>query len=689
MPAERRRFEADRTLMVEKGALPTIAHPADRDGRAVLAPVDPVELLLRHRGEVERLRTAVGSKLLFETHVLPMLFAWAAVVQSMPRDARGLWSGADGFFEAGLQFARGSLNAVDARVLEPSMAPTKRARWTDRIRMAAVAAGLLSDAERLAGLRLEAGTVDPETDDFHHLETHAVGEETALAFGVRHAGRWFRLTRHTAIERAGRLPTLGLDLMRLVVPADTLLWMGDFERTSGETVLSALKAAVMFGTGKTEAERLIAESVARGREWAVNRRAWLAARREGKSPLLEGFGEVFRLALLTRIERHLWVFNRDDSPLTWAEDGLYLRWPEGFVETIEAAGEGSVFREVPDEPDVAAQILMAAGVIEPDPTGEAVWWSEEQEPLKARKRGEPVLNPAEEEKPNPLVRTAWVKLTNEAKIVNLAKREAVRRGESLPQRRRALMRQPVERLTTKWDVIPGRFTWRLALPPLKPAFATPKRCKPAPTIVSDGRLALERAVARINGRVDAPLFGSARGLFVPDGVLDERFRWDTDDLKDVFVLIRQSPGSILPAARVSAVHRVRLRGTDAERLADLTPEGRPDKDGNVLLEGVLIHPFFVKPYEVWTDGTEEERPFPETTGRLEWIEGADYVGADKWRTDETARAIEGRKLEAAREIERKAAQKRESNRRSREKRKAKEAGRKTQKTGKRTEAGKA
>ena len=82
-------------------------------------------------------------------------------------------------------------------------------------------------------------------------------------------------------------------------------------------------------------------------------------------------------------------------------------------------------------------------------------------------------------------------------------------------------------------------------------------------------------------------------------------------------------------------------------------------------------------------------PFPETTGRLEWIEGADYVGADKWRTDETARAIEGRKLEAAREIERKAAQKRESNRRSREKRKAKEAGRKTQKTGKRTEAGKA
>ncbi len=605
----------NRLLLTDIYRDPIVAHTADRENRAVLAPVDPVELLLRHRGEVDRLRTALGSRQLFEEHVLPMLFAWGAVVQSLPRDARGLWSGADGFFEAGLQFARGALNAVDARVLEPAMAPTKRARWTDRIRVAAVAAGLMSDSERLAGLRLEAGTIEPETDAFQAIETHAVGEETALAFGLRHAGRWFRMTRHTPADRAGRLPTLGLDLLRLVVQTETLLWLGDFERASGETVLSALKSALVFGTGKTETERLLADSVARGREWAVNRRAWLAAQREGRSPLLEGFGEVFRLALLTRIERHHWVFNTDNSPLIWAEDGLFLRWPEGFVDTIESAGEGSVFREVPDEPDVAAQILMASGVIEPDSTGEAVWWSDSPEALQRGGASSSVMRTADEE--GAPMRTSWVKLTNEAKIVNLAKQEAMRRGESLPHRKPPLMLRPLARIPDEWEVVPGRFAWRLSLPKTQ--------------TVTGSRAILERAVARINLRVDAALLGSVRGLFVPELLLDDSFQWDSPDLRGVFVLQRHTPGSVMPGARVSPVHRVRFRGHDAVRLADLTPERKPDCDGNLLLEGVLIHPFFVRPYEVWTDGSEEERPFPETTGRLEWIEGRDYIGDDKAR----------------------------------------------------------
>ena len=610
-----------RLLLTDVYQNPIVSHTADREKRAVLAPVDPVQLLLRHRGEINRLRTAVGSRQLFEEHVLPMLFAWGAVVQSVPRDARGLWSGTDGFFEAGLQFARGALNAVDARVLEPAMAPTKRARWTDRIRVAVVAAGLMSDSERLAGLRLEAGTIEPETDVFQPIETHAVGEETGLAFGLRHAGRWFRITRYTSADRASRLPTLGLDLLRLVVQSETLLWLGDFERTSGETVLSALKSAVVFGTGKTETERLLADSVARGREWAVNRRAWLAAQREGKTPLLEGFGEVFRLALLTRIERHHWVFNAENSPLVWAEDGLFLRWPEGFVDTIESAGEGSVFREVPDEPDVAAQILLTSGVIEPDPTGEAVWWSDSPEVLPRGGGHSSVMRTADEE--GGPMRTAWVKLTNEAKIVNLAKREALRRGEILPHRKPPLMIRPLSRLPEEWEVVPGKFTWRLALP--------------ESDSVSASRATLERAVTRINERVDSPLLGSVRGLFVPEILLDEGFRWDSPDLDGVFVLQRQSPGSAMPGARVSAIHRVRFRGTDALRLADLTPERKPDQDGNLLLEGVLIHPLFVRPFEVWADGSEEEKAFPETTGRLEWIEGRDYIGDDKARRHDHSR----------------------------------------------------
>ena len=569
-----------------------LAHPADRDGRAILTPVDPVILLLRHRDAVERLRTALGSQRLFESHVLPMLFAWAAVVQSLPREARGLWSGADGFFEAGLDFARGTLNAADARVLEPTMPPSRRARWTDRLRVAAMLAGLLSDADRLAALRLEAGGVDRESGRFEPIETHAVGEETALAFGVRHVGRWMRLTRLSWVERSGRSPSPGLDLLRLIVRSDTLAWLGDFERQDGETVLSALKSALMFGTGRSLTERLIAESVARGREWAVNRRADRAARREGVLPVLAGFGEIVRHILLTRLERRQWTINAEGSPLVWAEDGLFLRWPEGFVAMVASCGDGASFREVPDEPDVAAQILLASGVIDADPAGEALWWSDPSEDDPQRK--------------------AWVRLSDEMKLVNLAREEARRRGEPLPARLARLTgwrpRAPRER----WSVLPGRFVWRLTLPALTHG-ATP----------SESRRMLCRAVARLNARSDAALLGSVRGLLVPESLLGEAFRWDEPDLARVFRLLHQMPGSFFPGARATAVHRVRYRGEDAVRLADLSPERRPDTAGHLILEGVLIQPYWLRPTEVWEDGTEEERPMPETGGRLEWLDGGE------------------------------------------------------------------
>lgn len=48
-----------------------VAHPADGRLRTILAPEDPVRMLLRHRAAVEQLRMAVGSRKLFEAHLMP------------------------------------------------------------------------------------------------------------------------------------------------------------------------------------------------------------------------------------------------------------------------------------------------------------------------------------------------------------------------------------------------------------------------------------------------------------------------------------------------------------------------------------------------------------------------------------------------------------------------------------------
>ena len=78
-----------------------VAHPADGRLRTILAPEDPVRMLLRHRAAVEQLRMAVGSRKLFEAHLMPAMAGWAAMVQGLPRDEWGLWSGPDGLFEIG------------------------------------------------------------------------------------------------------------------------------------------------------------------------------------------------------------------------------------------------------------------------------------------------------------------------------------------------------------------------------------------------------------------------------------------------------------------------------------------------------------------------------------------------------------------------------------------------------------
>ncbi len=135
-----------------------VAHPADGRLRTILAPEDPVRMLLRHRAAVEQLRMAVGSRKLSKRTSCPPWRAGPRWSRDFLETKRGLWSGPDGLFEAGLMFARGAINAVDARVIGPELAPGIRDDWTLRLRIASALAGLMSDSRKLAALKLEAGS---------------------------------------------------------------------------------------------------------------------------------------------------------------------------------------------------------------------------------------------------------------------------------------------------------------------------------------------------------------------------------------------------------------------------------------------------------------------------------------------------------------------------------------------------
>ena len=576
-----------------------VAHPADGRRRTILAPEDPVRMLLRHRASVEQLRMAVGSRKLFEAHLMPAMAGWAAMVQGLPRDERGLWSGADGLFEAGLMFARGAINAVDARVVGPELAPGLRDEWTLRLRIAAALAGLMSDSGKLAALKLEAGSEDPGTGAFTVTSRFNPSEETALAFCVHEIGRVMRLERHTPRESAGRLPTLTADVLRLVVPRGTLLWLGLIEREDGETVLTALKAALTYAAGVTEAERLIAEAAARGREWAINRRAAQAARREGKSPLLRGFAAVYRAEFSQRLYDGHWKLNRSDSPVVWAEDGLALRWPEGFAEIAATADDKWLFRDVPDEPDVAAEILVADGFAIGNDAGNPLWLTG---PESLCGEG------------------AWLRLAEGDMLVANARRAADAAGESLPMRMPPLF----EKRAAVKGGSPGTVAkpcWSLAVP--------------AALEGSERVSALARALEALNANDDAVMFTHPEGVFIAESLLPAGWLEDPAEAGRLLSVKAMPYAEGVRHLRASPIRRAAFTGASVPKARRYDPGMRGMKTPSgeaVILTGVVVNRHSVRPVVRFINA--EGGAVEETEGR--WPKPVDIAAIDRAESTESS-----------------------------------------------------
>ncbi len=553
-----------------------LSHPADASYRTILAPTDPVKLLLLHRALVERLRTAIGSRRLFERHLMPVIAGWGAMVQSLPRDERGLWSGADGLFEAGLMFAIGALSAIDARVIGTNMAPRARDEWTARLRVAAAIAGIISDSRKLAQLKLEAGSENPSNGQFDVISQFNPSEETALQFAVKHIGRVMRLTRYTPKKAAGRLPTVSVDILRLVVPVDTLKWLGVTELDDGETVLTALKAAVTYATGYTDAERMISEAVARGREWATNRRSAEAARREGSSPLMRGFASVFEADLRRRVLHGKWRLNDGESPIVWAEDGIYLAWPRTFTEITASAEDNWLFRDVPDEPNVAADILASADMIFRSEAGHPVWMTDDQAPCH---------------------RGAWLRVTDSQGFIALARRAADKAGEILPQPLAPIFDKDLRKENESKAALKPIFLWRLHLPG---------------TMVDDARPLFD-AVERINKAKVGQVFTHPEGLFVPEILLPSGWWMAPGDAEPALVTVEAPMHPLVVVPRRSYARKVLMMNEGAKIACQFDLASRKLSLEPHVLEGIVISHAYLTPIGRWPGSGETELPIPSIT----------------------------------------------------------------------------
>lgn len=535
---------------------------ADEAGRAILCPVDPAILLAREHRRVQALKIALGSEPLFTSHIEPLLFRWAAMVQGLPFAPRGLYSNENGLLEVGLDRARAALSVLDARVIEPYMPPMARDAWSQRLRVALVAAALLTDAKVLAGTLITASIADGEA-----IERFIPGLETLLGFGERHRGATYTLHRLTDQERAQRLSMLPGDLLRLSLTNTTRLWLASAQKANGETVLTALQTAVQWETGLTDTERLIAEAVAQGSAMALNRRARERAQMEGSSPLLLGFGELFRAGLRFVILRGLWPVNRSTSALLYAEDGLYLRWPQALTDLMGTLEETFYLSSVPDEPDLVAELLTAQHIVESSPAGLYV---------KGREG-----TPTEGE--------TFLALSNPASYLALARRAAAVQSEVLPVPAQALRKR---RLPTATDLPPSTF-WMAANDVRLPA-------------------TLKAIVDRVNRLTQPTSLAVKEGLFIPEGLIDTPLDALAHDprLARFWAWREQTlpQSSVLRWARAVPWWREVAEGPYVREMAIFSDT--PHVEEKVVLSGLIIKKAALTLMARYEDGTQETRPWP-------------------------------------------------------------------------------
>ena len=535
---------------------------ADEAGRAILCPVDPAILLSREQRRVHALKIALGSEPLFTTHIEPLLFRWAAMAQGLPYAARGIYSNENGLLEVGLDRARAALNVLDARVIEPYMQPMARDAWSQRLRVALVAAAFLTDAKVLAGTLITATNNEGET-----IEQFIPGLETLLGFGERHRGATYTLCRLTDQERAQRLSMLPGDLLRLSLTNTTRLWLASAQKVNGETVLSALQTAVQWETGLTDTERLIAEAVAQGSAMALNRRARERAQFEGTSPLLLGFGELFRAGLRFVILRGLWALNRSTSALLYAEDGLYLKWPQALTDLMGTLEETFYLSNVPDEPDLVAELLAAQQIVESSPMGIYV---------KGREG-----TPTEGE--------TYLALSDPASYLELARRAAAAQNDVLPVPAQALRER---RLPTATDLPPSTF-WMA-----ESGVRLPKT--------------LQAIVDRVNRLPQPTSLAVREGLFIPEGLIDTPLDALAHDprLARFWVWREQTvpAHSVLRWARAVPWWREVAEGPYVREMAAFSDT--PHVKEKVMLSGLILKKEALTLVARYEDGSEETRPWP-------------------------------------------------------------------------------
>jgi conjugal transfer pilus assembly protein TraI len=347
----------------------SVAVPANGLGVAGIDPLayppaDPglpyrsvAELLSPHADLIARIKLAYGADATtFERDLLSLIRRYAAYVHLLPATADNYFASPGGLLRMGLETAFFSLQATDGQIFAGRSTISIRRQLEPRWRHATFIAGLCHEIHRTVSQLVVTDRTGEQWPAFLLPLDPWLTKRRRDRFFVR----WIA---HRGSERG-----LGVFALPHIVEPELLQHLAQGNDVVVPQLISSITGAPAARDGN-----VVAQLVRRCAALVIDRDLRASAEPLGR-PVLGAHLERYLLDGLRRLvaSNPAWQANAEKSRVWLSGEGLFVVWPNAAADLLKLL-EADQLPGIPRSPDTLLEILVAAGIAEPQSATQATW----------------------------------------------------------------------------------------------------------------------------------------------------------------------------------------------------------------------------------------------------------------------------------------------------------------------------
>jgi conjugal transfer pilus assembly protein TraI len=321
-----------------------------------LPSVSVEEVMMPQAEWLRRLRDAYGADpTTFERDIVAVVERYARFVHLLPATPDAYFRRAGGLFRLGLEVGFFALQATDSVIFSGRQTITQRSTLEPRWRYATFLAGLCSELHRTLSHFIVTNN--------HGHEWPAYLQPLGTWLQQEKASRYYVRWRPHPQEERG----LGVVALAHVVTAPILQYLADGNAVVIPHLMASLSGTVLYREANT-----LDQLVRRASALVIDREMNSNVDRYGKPQLGSHLERYLVDAMRRLVAQGKWLPNAAKSCLWSAEDGMFVLWPQAASDIIALLREDQL-PGIPKAAETIAEILAAAGVIEPQADGSLRW----------------------------------------------------------------------------------------------------------------------------------------------------------------------------------------------------------------------------------------------------------------------------------------------------------------------------